>query len=264
MAADRNKELVLPEPPPEYCEDYRKIDPDKLINELKLDLTPREVRQYTPPRGSVITFHRKLTEVDLIAHEESIREARRAAPAKPPLAVSQIRDSHHALARCLAMGMKLGEAGAEVGMGAEKVRTLVNDPTFQGLVDYYRDEVDAKFATMQSRMARLSNDALEELAYRLENDPEKIPTPLLLELVKVMADRTGNGPQAKVTSVNVNVDFAGQLEAARNRVNRMLAEPPPVKVDYTRLDKAKATDALEEILNSVESSAAGLAEAGRG
>ena len=39
----------------------------------------------------------------------------------------------------------------------------------------------------------------------------------LLDIVKMGADRTGHGPQTTATNLNVNVDIAAKLEAARKR-----------------------------------------------
>lgn len=66
--------------------------------------------------------------------------------------------------------------------------------------------------------ANIAKDALEELSLRLEETPETFTTNQLLEVSKFGADRSGFGPQSSSTNVNVNVDLASRLEAARRRV----------------------------------------------
>lgn len=137
--------------------------------------------------------------------------------AKPP-ALKRLSDRHHALARALASGMSESDAALIVGISGSRVSILKADPTFQELVRFYRSGVQEQFRDLHARLAGLSMDAADELQERLEETPESISTGQLMDIVKLGADRTGHGPSS--TQVNVNVNLAERLRAARERVER--------------------------------------------
>lgn len=135
-------------------------------------------------------------------------------------ALKRLSERHHALARCLASGMEPGDAAITCGYVASRVSILQADPAFQELLAFYRQSVETKYLDMHGVLAGLSLDAAMELRERLElemqSDEKKLTFGQLGELVKLGADRTGFGPQS--SQVNVNVDLAGRLQAARERV----------------------------------------------
>lgn len=149
-------------------------------------------------------------DIALLAEEKGSK----AAPLK------RLSERHHSLARCLASGMAEGDAAINCGYVPSRVSILKADPAFQELLAFYRHDVNSKYLDMHGVLAGMSLDAAMELRDRLESDIEaeekKISVGQLLELVKVGADRTGFGPQS--SQVNVNVDLAGRLQAARERV----------------------------------------------
>jgi hypothetical protein len=136
----------------------------------------------------------------------------------PPL--KRLSERHHALARCLASGMTEGDAAITCGYVLSRVSILKADPAFQELLAFYRNDVNGKYLDMHGVLAGLSLDSAMELRDRLEADAEAnektISVGQLIELTKLGADRTGFGPQS--SQLNVNVDLAGRLEAARKRV----------------------------------------------
>lgn len=138
----------------------------------------------------------------------------------PPL--KRLSERHHALARCLASGMSDGDAAITCGYVLSRVSILKADPAFQELLAFYRADVNSKYLDMHGVLAGLSLDAAMELRERLELDIESgektISVGQLMELTKLGADRTGYGPQS--SQLNVNVDLAGRLEAARKRVEQ--------------------------------------------
>jgi hypothetical protein len=140
-----------------------------------------------------------------------------------PSAIKRLTERHHALARNLASGMPIGEAAVLQGYSLSRVSILQNDPAFNELLEFYREDAQRPYRDLHNRLSGLSMDAAEELASRLEEDMQaedtkdkKVSIGQLLEITKMGADRTGFGPQS--TSVNFNVDLAGRLEAARKRV----------------------------------------------
>lgn len=132
--------------------------------------------------------------------------------------LKRISERHHALARNLASGMPEGEAAIVCGYDLSRVSILKADPTFQELIVFYRKDVQNAYRGLHDRLFGLAMDAADELAARLEETPDTVSVGQLLEITKMGADRTGFGPQSQTTNVNVNVDLASRLEAARKRV----------------------------------------------
>lgn len=133
-------------------------------------------------------------------------------------ALKRITDRHHALARNLAGGMSEGEAALVCGISSSRISILKADVQFRELLLFYRGEVNLVYQDMHEKLAGIASTALDELQDRLEDAPEKVSTGQLMELAKMGADRTGFGPQSQQTNLNVNVDMAARLQAARRRV----------------------------------------------
>lgn len=135
-----------------------------------------------------------------------------------PNPIKRISERHHSLARNLAGGMEVGEAAIICGYDISRVSILQSDPTFKELIAFYRRDVSNTYRGMHERLAGVSLDALDELQSRLEDTPEQLSVGQLIEITKMGSDRTGHGPSNTTTNVNVNVDLANRLEAARKRV----------------------------------------------
>lgn len=137
-------------------------------------------------------------------------------------AIKRLAERHHALARCLASGMSPSNSAITCGYSASRVSILQDDPAFRELLEFYREDVNRQYRDMHERLAGLSMDAADELASRLEEEIEaeekKFSVGQLMEVVKLGADRTGFGPHTSSTNLNVNVDLATKLKAARERV----------------------------------------------
>lgn len=143
-----------------------------------------------------------------------------------PSALKRLSERHHALARNLASGMSPSEAAVICGYALSRVSILQDDPAFQELLAFYRQDVELAYRDLHTRLSGLALDAADELADRLEENPETISVGQLMEVVKLGADRTGFGPQSSSTNLNVNVDLASRLQAARERVaSRRLVGP---------------------------------------
>jgi len=155
----------------------------------ELDLAPR-------------TRGRPATEV-YIAYERDLTEADVAALAAPkgvkPKSLVRIHASHHALARCLAAGMRPAHAALVTGYSSSRISILQQDQAFMALVSDYQAEARAAYADLGERMNNLSLDAIELLQERLHEFPEGFSIPMLLDLVRTFADRTGHGPNQELT-----------------------------------------------------------------
>lgn len=143
--------------------------------------------------------------------------------AAPP--IKRLRDTHHALARVLASGASCADASAITGYSPSRISILQADPQFQELLAHYRGQSSEVVADFRNRMAGMGLDALQELQHRLEEDPDGFSSQLLLELTKVMADRTGHAPAGKGgTAVQVNVNLGERMAKARERTAALRAE----------------------------------------
>lgn len=130
--------------------------------------------------------------------------------------VKKLRDRHHALAKCIAQGMKDGDAAIMCDYDISRVSILKGDPAFQELVAFYRKGVEEQYYGMHEKLAGIASDALSELSDRIEDKPEDFSVGQLMELTKLGADRTGHGPSTK-TEVDVRHGIADKMDRARQR-----------------------------------------------
>lgn len=133
--------------------------------------------------------------------------------------LSKLRHSHHMLARLLAEGRKPGECAMMTGYSPSRISILQNDPAFQELISYYKDNVEAKYLDVHERLAALGLSSLDELQERLENNPEDFKNRELMELAEFAMDRSltkearkGGAQQAGAVVPSVNVVFVGAPE----------------------------------------------------
>lgn len=132
--------------------------------------------------------------------------------------VSKLRERHHALARCLALGMRDYEASIATGYDAARIALLKTDPAMAELIVFYRGDVTAEMIERADVWKGISLDALNELRDRMEEDPDSMSDAFLLKLAESGSDRTGLGPSTTQNSnVNVTVNMAERMEKARQR-----------------------------------------------
>ena len=143
-------------------------------------------------------------------YARDLTEADHAALALPrgikAQSLKRIHASHHSLARCLATGMKPAQAALVTGYALGRIQGLLVDPAFTALVEDYRNEAKSIFADLAERMNDMSLDAIELLQERLHESPESFTVPMLLDVVKAFADRTGHGPNQEV-NLKVSTDL---------------------------------------------------------
>ena len=141
------------------------------------------------------------------------------------LSPDKIRESHHMVARYAARGMKNIEIAEATGYSAVRVGTILNSPAMTDLVSKYRDMVDDTFRAEVKEDFDLGRAAWRK-AQRLRLDKleaaesGEIDIPLR-ELTAIAADGEDRyGTSKKSTNINLNADFAAELEAALARSNR--------------------------------------------
>lgn len=160
-------------------------------------------------------FVRELTPADLAMPASKVT--------KPP-EIKRLRDSHHALARCLSSGMKEHEAALVTGYSLSRISILKADPQFNELLELYRESAFDVVAALRVRMADMGHEAMTELMDRLQTKPDDFSPGLLNEIIKTMGDRLGLAPKTGGTAnVNINVDLTDRMQAARDRVRAIQA-----------------------------------------
>lgn len=145
--------------------------------------------------------------------------------------IQKIKDSHHIVARLLASGLNQIDTAARTGYSATRISILANSPAMAELIAHYRDIATAEWAANQDeyysyiysngiKAQRMIADQLDDA----DENNETIPLNRLLSIAADSADRVGY--TKKSTTLNVNVDFAAKLEAARRRSSQVIdAEP---------------------------------------
>jgi len=143
-------------------------------------------------------FHRELTLDDLaLGRETSLGST------TPHIA--RLRDTHHRLAKLMAEGLKGVEIHAITGYSQSRISILRNDPAFQELVEFYRQEVSRAYTDTHERLAALGEEAVAELHDRLVETPDNFKNTELLQIAAFAADRTGFGPETKSSAKSVHV-----------------------------------------------------------
>lgn len=176
---------------------------------MDFDLDSLRVRGRSPKAVTAeIVRELDVTDLALLSEEKGSR----AQPLK------RISERHHALARLLAEGVPPGDAAIISGYDPSRVSILQADPAFNELVVFYRKDVTRDASDLRKEMYGLSMDAARVLRDKLEESHEDFSIGQLMEVVKLGADRTGNGPSSTTTNLNVNVNLASRLESARKRV----------------------------------------------
>lgn len=137
--------------------------------------------------------------------------------------IQHLRDSHHIVARLLASGLSHTEIARQCGRSINNVSILSTSPAMQELVAQYRAKEDESWKATRDEYYDLifSNGikAARQIGDQLDSadDPSTPPIPInrLLAITADSSDRVGYSK--KSTTLNVNVDFAAKLEAARRR-----------------------------------------------
>ena len=142
--------------------------------------------------------------------------------------IKTLRDSHHRIARLVAIGKNNLEVAAEAGMSIGRISQLRQDPAFMNLVADYRaevheiwkDHVDHMAEMAVTNMVRAESLIGDQLAQAQEEGADPIP---LRDLARITADRMDRFGYGKhTTALNVNVGFAARLEQAIHRSRKTI------------------------------------------
>ena len=131
----------------------------------------------------------------------------------PQPIVKTLRDSHHNVARFIALGLDNTAVAERTGYSYVRVATLVADPTFQELITYYRnlvtklflEEADDYMQMATSNMLKAERMIADKLD-AADEEGETLTTRELIAISRDAADRFGY--HKRQTQVNVNVELA--------------------------------------------------------
>jgi hypothetical protein len=160
----------------------------------------------------------------------ALLEQAQELPYKPKIDTNNIqvmRVRHHQIARLLAIGHKPAQIARIMDCSATTINNLEKSPAFQALLMEYMNTLDKAAIDTVTRMRVLGALTLDELTSRIA-DPARardVKVSDLVEVVKLTADRTGNGPQSS-KSVTLN----GALSAADIRAFKAAAPPTGPRV----------------------------------
>ena len=197
---------------------------------LGLELSPRILGRVAKTLHA--EFVRALTPEDLVLLEMD----RNSGAAEH--ALKRLSHRHHALARLIANGTKPEDASAILSYELATVYRISVDPAFKELVIFYRKELDVQMRSNHERLVGVAADALDVLQTRLEEEPEKFTINQLMEVGKMGADRTGNGPSSSSVSVSINLGLADRMKAAREQALRA-STPKEIEGSAVRKDAAE-------------------------
>lgn len=179
-----------------------------------------EFPKTTPTIGAI----RPLEPKDILGLEREVE----------PRALSAIRDSHHAVARAVAAGLRPQQISQATGYSINRVYALKKDPAFQQLIAEKREMLDERWVEGTDEYYNLVNRN-RTLAARLINDkltavedPAEIDLRTLVAIHADSADRTGYPKRTE--SINVNLGFAARLDQAIRRSGAVLKDVTETKL----------------------------------
>ena len=197
-------------------------------------------------REPTITNVRPLTRDDLLL----LREARGGRDSAGNNVAKKLRDHHHRIARLVAAGLRNFEIAERTGMSISRISMYRKDPAFNELVDKYRPKVDAAYEREQDEYYNLATanmrkaeTMIAEKLEQAEEDGEFLPTRELIAISRDAANRFGYGKRNM--NLNVNVDFAAQLEKTIARSKTITIESGPSPPSGTQ---ARAVDDVPAIV----------------
>lgn len=139
--------------------------------------------------------------------------------AAPPV-IKRLRDSHHALARALALGNTPQQASLATGYSISRISILQSDPSFRDLMEHYRRTNDEAIIDIEGRIVGLAADLMQELRERLEEAPETFDNETIADATKMMLDRAGYAPISRSININKSVGIGDRLDRLNQRVKR--------------------------------------------
>ena len=147
-------------------------------------------------------------------------------------AFQKFRDSYHAVARLVALGLRDIEVAQQAGYGVGRIHQLKADPTFMAVVEAYRNSEDESFRGVRDEYYQTvisnRNLAARRINDKLSDEDEVIPIKDLIAIEGHGADRTGYG---KVVTKKVQLDLADRLAIALAASAKVISNRPTLVLD---------------------------------
>jgi hypothetical protein len=171
----------------------------------------------------------------LSVRELSADEVKHLRRAKLP-AVKRLRHAHHRLALLIATGMQDSEVSIITGYSLSRIGALKADPAFRDLVSIKAGMIQANSADQIAEYNALiltngikaEQFIADKLDAAMDSEDDDIPWAVLLKASRDAADRVGLAKRS--VALNVNVDFASQLQKAVQRSRMKVIEGTQVGV----------------------------------
>lgn len=143
----------------------------------------------------------------------------------------KLRESHHSVARLMALGLAAGEVAERTGYSYNRIMILCASPAMKELIAKYRTQLDESFVASADEYHSLlfknmvaSERHISDQIDALDEVGELLPISKALAIARDGADRLGYGKK-KETTVNINTDFAARLESAIARSSKLIDIP---------------------------------------
>jgi hypothetical protein len=135
--------------------------------------------------------------------------------------LSQYRESHHSIARLVAIGATEDHIRRQTGVTFRRIALLQADPSFKELVEHYRKRVDETWNRNVDQFLDLGmgnmirSEAM--ISDKLDEADEKGESIPLLTLNRISQDRADRFGYPKTSQVEHKHDFAALLDRAIER-----------------------------------------------
>lgn len=151
----------------------------------------------------------------------------------PQYRIKAIRSIHHQIAIMLSGGTQAIEISRTLGISAQRIYQLQQDPTFQELLQSYKASSVNDTLDAQMRSLGLGTLAMEQLMEKLLDAPEDMSPGLLLKISTEMLDRAGYSPQAMVKGAQANtLPSEDQLHAMKAAARQQQAGSVLIRTGY--------------------------------
>jgi hypothetical protein len=152
-----------------------------------------------PSRGAVA--EPLLLEVTRALTADDLGRLSEAPKVGVPL-LKKLRAVHHQQAQLLASGKSVKDVAAIIGCTTQRIIQLQTDPSFNDLVQYYRDQTMVTMledtARIQRKLVDVGEIAIDEIRDRLEDDAKlgSMDVKELRQIAQFAMDRTVAPPKA--------------------------------------------------------------------
>lgn len=144
--------------------------------------------------------------------------------------IRQLKHQHHRLAQLISQGVDGTEISLITGYSPAYVSTLKTGPDFQELITYYAAQETQKHVDAMARLHALGLSGVEELAKRIEEEPEKWTKRELMELVEMglltpaavkqqsSGGSAGSQPLIQVNFIGREAEGSGEMRVIEGEV----------------------------------------------